>query len=251
MSLLDHPFFSTEKFRSVFRGICRIVFRLHVEGLKNLPDGPAVLVSNHPSYFDPLFLVAAIPRRVNFVAWDKIWEAYPSIGRLAAKWGAFPVSLERTGRDTIEKAAQCLERGEIFGVFPEAGRSWRPLMGDCKPGSLRIAHRMNAPVIPCTMLGSFFMWHMSKKFPRPYPVKIILHEPIHLSDVPLSDVKSNGWRNETMERIKGIINGPIIDAFGRNEIDASRYVVRGSYDRIPDLITARASASSSSERGAG
>ena len=46
------------------------IYRIRVHGLENLPaSGPFLMVSNHPSYLDPLLILAATKGRVRFFMW--------------------------------------------------------------------------------------------------------------------------------------------------------------------------------------
>jgi long-chain acyl-CoA synthetase len=45
--------------------IMRVLFRLRVEGLENVPEGgPFIIAPNHVSYLDSFVVAAAIPRGV-------------------------------------------------------------------------------------------------------------------------------------------------------------------------------------------
>src|SRR5438067_11765974 len=51
--------------KAILTPILRLLFRPWVEGLDNVPeDGPAILVSNHLSFSDSIFLPLVVPRRV-------------------------------------------------------------------------------------------------------------------------------------------------------------------------------------------
>ena len=48
--------------------LAKLLYRLRIFGLEHLPaTGPAPIVSNHVSYVDWLFLMAASPRPIRFV----------------------------------------------------------------------------------------------------------------------------------------------------------------------------------------
>src|SRR5687768_5515614 len=46
------------------------LYRIKVHGLENLPDkGPYLIVSNHVTYLDAIFILAALKRKVRFLIW--------------------------------------------------------------------------------------------------------------------------------------------------------------------------------------
>ena len=58
----------------------RIFNRWVVEGPENLPAGPAVLVANHVSLWDPPVLGCSVKRTVHFMAKEELFKI-PVIGK--------------------------------------------------------------------------------------------------------------------------------------------------------------------------
>jgi acyl-[acyl-carrier-protein]-phospholipid O-acyltransferase/long-chain-fatty-acid--[acyl-carrier-protein] ligase len=53
---------------TLLRAICKIVFRVKVNGLENIPSQDRLLiVANHESFLDGLLLGLFIPKRATFV----------------------------------------------------------------------------------------------------------------------------------------------------------------------------------------
>jgi 1-acyl-sn-glycerol-3-phosphate acyltransferase len=56
--------------------VTNIMYRYTVVGLENIPKkGPAVIVCNHPSFFDFMFVASACKRPPRFLMWYKFSEA--------------------------------------------------------------------------------------------------------------------------------------------------------------------------------
>ncbi len=96
--------------------------RLEVKGLEHLPaTGPALVVSNHDSWLDPLVMIEAMMwkrRQLRFLAKSTLWKS-----KILA-WildGAAQIPIRRGESDVaaIEAAVDALDRGETIGVFPE------------------------------------------------------------------------------------------------------------------------------------
>jgi 1-acyl-sn-glycerol-3-phosphate acyltransferase len=99
--------------------------RLTVEGLDALPEaGPALVVGNHDSHWDPLAVgVAAIRRRqIKALAKSTLWDVR---GLAPVLNGMGQIPIERGAGDTgaLSRAIEELRSGACIGVFPEGTRS--------------------------------------------------------------------------------------------------------------------------------
>lgn len=109
-------------------GSLKLAFRPWVEGLEHIPaDGPAILASNHLSFSDSFFLPAVLDRKVTFIAKAEYFNTPGVKGRLTAAFfkgvGQLPVDrsgARGAGEAAIKSGIEVLERGELFGIYPEA-----------------------------------------------------------------------------------------------------------------------------------
>jgi lyso-ornithine lipid O-acyltransferase len=134
----------------VLQQIARILLRVHgieVEERGSRPAGPALIVSNHVSYLDPLVVMAASPSLP--IAKDEV-RGWPVIGPLCARAGVQFVARSRatSGAAVLRTMAKTLLEGASILNFPEGtttcGREVLPLKTACF-GAARIAR---APVVP-------------------------------------------------------------------------------------------------------
>ncbi len=157
----------------------RRVYRVRAEGLENLPvEGGALLVCNHVSYIDAVILSMVSPRPIRFLSFDGLMKV-PVVGMLLRMAGVIPVSPQRSRR-AIAKAAACLQRGEIVGIFPEGHLTRDGRLHAFKSGFQIIASRAGVPVLPVCLdglwgsifsfAGGRFFWKLPRKFP--YPVRV-------------------------------------------------------------------------------
>ena len=109
--------------------------RLEVVGGQVLPaSGPAVLIANHDSAWDPLVVgVAAMPRRqLRALAKSSLWKARP-VAWLLDQMGQIPIERGRFDTQALSVAIDALHAGACVGIFPEGtvsrGRPLRPLSG--------------------------------------------------------------------------------------------------------------------------
>ena len=144
-------------------GSLKLAFRPWVEGLEYIPaDGPAILASNHLSFSDSFFLPAVLDRKVTFIAKAEYFTTPGVKGRLTAAFfkgvGQLPVDrsgARGAGEAAIKSGIEVLERGELFGIYPEGTRSPDGRLYRGKPGGLaRVALATGAPVVPVAMIDT-------------------------------------------------------------------------------------------------
>ena len=162
----------------------RVVFRLlglqvRLDGLDHVPrTGPAVLAATHVSFLDFILLGLVGEerggRRVRFLARHDLWRVWP-VGWLMRRMGHIPVDRDAPAHAYL-LARDALRRGELVGIFPEAGvsRSWtvRALM----PGAAALARDTGAPVLPVVLWGGQRLWTAKTRptLRRGVPVSIVV-----------------------------------------------------------------------------
>ncbi len=144
-----------------------------VDGLDNIPDsGPAIIASNHRSYFDPMaitYALAAKGRPGRFLGKSELFESSP-VKELVGAMGTIPVYRGTGSNEPLEKAADALAAGEIVvilpqGTIPRGERFFDPEL-DFKPGVARLAAQTKAPVIPMALWGTEKVWPRNAKIPQ-------------------------------------------------------------------------------------
>ena len=94
-----------------------------------LPDGPLLLVGNHPNaLIDPGLMIAVSARPLTFLAKEPIFRM-PGLGALVRALGALPVvraqddpARMRENAEALGAASRGLAEGRAIALFPE-GRS--------------------------------------------------------------------------------------------------------------------------------
>jgi 1-acyl-sn-glycerol-3-phosphate acyltransferase len=163
--------------------LTRFLWRASVEGSIELSRGQgAILVSNHRSSIDTLFLQMLIPRAIHYLVAREYVESR-FLGWPLRVAGAIPVN--RGGIDTaaIKQAIRYAEAGEMVGIFPE-GRinTTDELMLPGRPGVALIALKARVPVIPCYIEGVPYGGHVLRPFITRASVKVRIGKPIDLSE---------------------------------------------------------------------
>jgi len=123
-------------------------YDIDVEGDARLPDGPVVLVANHRSFMDSIFLALVVDRAVSFLAKAEYFDRrrtawlFRSTGQIPLRRGN-PAGARRA----IDDALGVLDRGGVIGVYPEGTRSRDGMLhrGNLGPARLAAAAHRPAP----------------------------------------------------------------------------------------------------------
>lgn len=123
-----------------------------VEGKEHLSERPAVIIGNHQSELDVLFLGTIFPPYTSVTA-KKSLARTPFLGWFMSLSGT--VFIDRANRDVAMKAFQGAademrtKRQNVF-IFPEGTRSYatEPMLLPFKKGGFHLAIQAGVPVIP-------------------------------------------------------------------------------------------------------
>jgi 1-acyl-sn-glycerol-3-phosphate acyltransferase len=139
----------------------RRIFRPIEEGTENVPgNGPAIIASNHLSFADWLFMPLALDRRVTFVAKSDYFTGVGLKGWAQRRFfaGTGQVPIDRSGGRASESALRAglkvLQRGELFGIYPEGTRSHDGRLYKGRTGVARLALLAGVQVIPSAIIGT-------------------------------------------------------------------------------------------------
>lgn len=108
--------------------VCRPVAiwgRLQAEGVEALPEsGPALVVGNHDSHWDPIMVgISAIRRRqIKALAKSGLWKIR-GLPPILDGMGQIPIERDAGDAGALARAVEELRRGSCVGVFPEGTRS--------------------------------------------------------------------------------------------------------------------------------
>ncbi|WP_082177004.1 lysophospholipid acyltransferase family protein [Arsenicicoccus sp. oral taxon 190] len=141
--------------------LLKVLFRPWVEGEEHVPPrGAAILASNHLSFSDSFFLPLVLSRRITFPAKMEYFTGSGVKGRLTAAFfrGVGQIPIDRSGGKAssaaLRSGLEVLQRGELFGIYPEGTRSPDGRLYRGKTGVARLALEAGVPVIPVAMIGT-------------------------------------------------------------------------------------------------
>jgi len=145
--------------------------RIYRDGFENIPkNGPALLLANHISHFDPALMALKYPRHIHYMA-DKPLLEIPIYGKLLRKAYAFPIDRTKNDRAALRTAMDRLKAGHVVGIFPEGGirHGKASVLGGAElpVGTASLWKMMNVPVIPMVVIGTDQMYVLKNYLLRP------------------------------------------------------------------------------------
>lgn len=152
-------------------------------------EGPALIVANHRSPVDPLFLWMNIHlgpegerpvRPIGFLMAREYYEI-KALGWLFRAVQSIPV--ERSGKDVApaREALRALKEGRLIGIFPEGRLNTGPGLLEADTGIAWMALRAQVPVYPVFIQNAPQRESMAACFYTPAKVRVIYGDPVDLS----------------------------------------------------------------------
>lgn len=164
------------------------VFRPWVKGVENIPrTGPAIVVCNHVSFVDSVFLPLVLPRQMSFLAKSDYFTGKGVKGFITRTFmtAAGQLPIDRTGGKASEASLntglRVISEGRLLGIYPEGTRSPDGRMYRGRTGVARMVLEAQVPVIPAAVVGTREVMPLGAKFPTVKRVGIILGKPLDFS----------------------------------------------------------------------
>jgi 1-acyl-sn-glycerol-3-phosphate acyltransferase len=154
--------------RSTIRPIANLLWTIERSGFDRLPtEGPAILCPNHISFIDSVFLMLSLPRNISFVGKAEYMDSWKTKYVFPAM-GMIPI--DRSGGDksrgALDIAQKVLERGELFGIYPEGTRSRDGRLYKGRTGAARLSMATGAPIYPVGIVGTDKVQPVNAKLPK-------------------------------------------------------------------------------------
>lgn len=190
------------------RALCvfflRILFSVRIEGKENIPRTGYILVANHRTNFDPLFVVTGVRAQVCFMAKSELFHN-PLLGWVLGHLGAFPVERGKGDTGAVDWAVDLIRNGKVLGMFPEGTRSVTGAPQRPKSGASLVAMRTGANLLPCAVCYGEKLGFRTKvivRYGRP-----ILNEELNFTPGTQSTAEIKAASRLMMNRIVGLLEG--------------------------------------------
>jgi len=154
-----------------------------IEGLRNIPASPCIIISNHESYLDFLLLGYVLKRKanLNFSFWAKpkvrnhfIWRVYSNIFNT--------IEVNGNINKLNDQSRLALKSGKYVCIFPEGKRTRNGELQPFMKGYLRLASTIGIELVPVFLENTFAAWPAHKLLPKFHKCSLAFYPPIQIPE---------------------------------------------------------------------
>lgn len=203
------PSFKVPKSGLIHQGINNLskivfnsVYRFRGRGEKNIPNEACIIVANHQSSLDGLFIMSKMRHRAYkntyFFAKEKHWKS-KLMKFMARKNNVILMDINKDLKEALQKLSHILKEGKNVIIFPEGTRSKHGLQ-EFKETFAILSKTLDIPVVPVVIHGSNRAAYRRVKIPRYFaPVRVEFLPPVFPSE------------NDTFQSLKSKVEQLISD----------------------------------------
>ncbi len=167
--------------------------RIDAEGIENIPDQPVIIAPNHQSFMDGLLIANVLENKLlnktYFFAKEKNIKS--KISQFFAKNSNILVlNLNKDLKQTLQKIAAVIKKGNNMVIFPEGARSRDGKVMDFKKSFAILSKELNVPVIPVVIKGAYEKFSIGSKFPKPGKIQLKFLKPIYPENFDYDEITS-------------------------------------------------------------
>ena len=172
-------------------------FSLKQTGMEHIPlTGNFIMVANHQSYLDALFLTQGMPKaqflNTRFFAKEEHVSS-AATKRFASSHGVIVLKKAHM-KDSILNLGQALRAGHNLVIFPEGTRTTDGHLNEFRPTFAILSMALGIPVVPVCIKGAFEAMPKHSKWPSRLPVAVEYLPPVSPSDFQSETEMANAVR---------------------------------------------------------
>lgn len=182
------------------KNLCGIRWKLI--GKENLPDKPAIIVSNHQSAWETLFLQVILPRQTWVLKKELLLIPFFGWGL----WAIEPIAIDRKKssslKQLVKQGKQKLDLGRWVVLFPEGSRMPVGQLGTFSKAGALLSLSSNYPVIPMVHnAGS--CWPRKAFIKKPGTITVKMGKPIYPQEHTVASLASacEKWITENIDKL--------------------------------------------------
>lgn len=233
------------------RPIASKLWDIEVSGYDRLPEsGPAILCPNHISFLDSAFLMLTVSRNISFVGKAEYMDSWKT-KYLFPALGMIPIDRSGGEKSTaaLDAAEEVLQRGELFGIFPEGTRSRSGDLHKGRTGAARLAMKLDCPIFPVGVVGTDAIQPPDAKLPKLFTAcEIKIGRPIKPERYRGRGAEHIAWRSmidEVMYEIRELTGQTYVNTYAGAKAETEPTLagrVGSVSDNVLDLSRASQSA---------
>ncbi|MBR3022218.1 MAG: AMP-binding protein [Bacteroidaceae bacterium] len=167
------------------RGLSRAYFSLKGSGMENLPaDGPFILTPNHQSYFDGLFVVSFLPKKLltGTYFFAKREHVRTRFAKFMARHNNVIVINQNNLKESIQTLGEALKGRKRVIIFPEGTRTVTGALGPFKKMFAILSRELQVPIVPVVISGAYKALPKGRHIPKRVHVAVEYLPPVLPSD---------------------------------------------------------------------
>ncbi len=137
---------------------CKIVYRLKIIGIENIPNEQVIFCSNHRSFIDPPIIRITCKKDARFLARESLAK-----NRFLAflGWIFDVIYVKKDSKDiaALKSTLTLLKKGETIALFPEGTRNGIAKGEEVKDGAAFFAIKSGVKVVPVGISGKIKPFH--------------------------------------------------------------------------------------------
>jgi 1-acyl-sn-glycerol-3-phosphate acyltransferase len=133
--------------------------------------GPLLLVSNHPSPWDPILVPWSMARQIHNLGTDQLLRV-PYFGWMMPYFSMIPFKKGMKDPAALAEVERRVKRGDCALIFAEGDRTWTGRSNPIKPGIGRMVKRLDVPVGFIRITNGHMQWPRWAKYPRSIPMLV-------------------------------------------------------------------------------
>ncbi|NLK98706.1 MAG: 1-acyl-sn-glycerol-3-phosphate acyltransferase [Epulopiscium sp.] len=166
--------------------------KITVQGKENIPtDQPVLFVANHKSYFDIPILVSIIDVPMAFIGKMEL-KKMPIVSYWMKRIHCIFMDRDdiRQSLKAINQGIEQIKEGQSLLIFPEGTRIKGDELGEFKKGSLKLATKSNAPIVPVYIGNAYKILEAHFPWVKATDITVNIGAPIELDALSLEDKKN-------------------------------------------------------------
>jgi 1-acyl-sn-glycerol-3-phosphate acyltransferase len=206
----------------------KIKFGYKFKKARNLPKNYIVL-SNHTTDFDPVFLGVGFKKHMYFVASEHITQWKTPYKFLKFVFAPIVRHKGTIASTTVMEILRRTKRGANVCIFAEGVRSWDGTTGPILPSTAKLIKASGCGLVTYKLIGGYFVspnWSEGKKTRRG-----------HIEGAPVNVYTAEQLREMSESEIMNIINNDLYEnAYLRQQENPKRYKGKGLAEKLENLI---------------